>query len=56
MRWLDGITESVDISLNKLQELVKEMQHWRAALHGITEADMTEGLNNNNANCIFSYI
>ena len=53
MRWLDGITDSVDMNLGKFQEIVRDREAWQAAVHRVAESDMTQQLNNSNHTALY---
>ena len=50
IRWLYNTTDSMDMNLSKLQEIVEDRRHWCATVHGVSESDLTWQLNNNNGN------
>ena len=56
MGWLDSITDSMDMTLSKLQEMLKDMEVWCAAVHRVTESDTTERLNNSDFKAHVRYI
>ena len=47
MRWLDGLTDTMDMNLGKLQKMVRDREAWHAAVHGVTESDVSESQNSN---------